>query len=269
MREWLGDLLEELLFIEATLPRTLASLIWRPGDLTKEWWRGRRARYVAPLRLYLLVALPFFFVFTTIRTGQPFVGSHGLGSVVALNFYASGRPEQLPDVAEPLPPLSPDSADDPVARARWQRRFEQRRIEALTRLEARNTQMERGFQRVLDLIPVAVGIIMVPLLAGLLALNGDPSERFVGRMVFSLHLHTVGFTLAVLGWIFGHGLMVAAGGSAVYLGVAHRRLREDTVANSVAIAILIPLFYAATFLVVYVLIVSAMAHFSPDWMFAT
>ena len=52
--------MEELFFVEAKLPRTLRRLVWRPGDLTVEWNRGRRAAYVQPFRLYLGTALLFF-----------------------------------------------------------------------------------------------------------------------------------------------------------------------------------------------------------------
>ena len=49
-----------MLLVEGRLPQTLATLAI-PGKLTQEWLGGRRSRFVSPLRLYLLTAIPFFF----------------------------------------------------------------------------------------------------------------------------------------------------------------------------------------------------------------
>lgn len=54
VRAWLAEALDELLFVDGRLPRTLKALMSRPGLLSVEWQAGRRARYVRPLRLYLL-----------------------------------------------------------------------------------------------------------------------------------------------------------------------------------------------------------------------
>ena len=58
---WFRELLSESFAIEGKLPRTVRALVWPPGQLTREWYDGRRARYVSPLRLYLSAGLLFFF----------------------------------------------------------------------------------------------------------------------------------------------------------------------------------------------------------------
>jgi uncharacterized protein DUF3667 len=40
--------------------RTLKLLLFKPGELTAEFLRGRRARYIPPLRLYLVCSVLFF-----------------------------------------------------------------------------------------------------------------------------------------------------------------------------------------------------------------
>ena len=62
LRSWLRDALDELLLVDARLPRTLRLLFFRLGHLSQEWSEGRRSQYVAPLRLYLLSAAFLFFV---------------------------------------------------------------------------------------------------------------------------------------------------------------------------------------------------------------
>lgn len=56
-----GDLLASL---DSRLWRTLGLLLFRPGRLTLDYLQGRRARYVAPLRLFIASSLVFFFVAT-------------------------------------------------------------------------------------------------------------------------------------------------------------------------------------------------------------
>jgi len=56
-----GDLLASL---DSRLWRTLGLLFFRPGRLTLDYLQGRRARYVAPLRLFIASSLIFFFVAT-------------------------------------------------------------------------------------------------------------------------------------------------------------------------------------------------------------
>ena len=45
---------------DSRLWRTLAALLLRPGYLTREFLAGRRARYLPPVRLYLVISLVFF-----------------------------------------------------------------------------------------------------------------------------------------------------------------------------------------------------------------
>jgi len=59
---WIAEALAETLGADGKLLRSLKALAWPPGELTLEWRRGRRARLVSPLRLYLALALLFFLV---------------------------------------------------------------------------------------------------------------------------------------------------------------------------------------------------------------
>lgn len=54
-----GDLLASL---DSRLWKTLGLLFFRPGRLTLDYLQGRRARYVAPFRLFIASSLIFFFV---------------------------------------------------------------------------------------------------------------------------------------------------------------------------------------------------------------
>ncbi len=60
LREMLVDFLDDQLTLNSALPRTVALLLFHPGYLTQEYLRGRIARYIRPLRLYLASSLVFF-----------------------------------------------------------------------------------------------------------------------------------------------------------------------------------------------------------------
>ena len=58
IRDAFGDLFE----LDSRLWRTLLPLLARPGKLTKDYLEGRRARYMPPFRMYLVLSLIFFVV---------------------------------------------------------------------------------------------------------------------------------------------------------------------------------------------------------------
>jgi Protein of unknown function (DUF3667) len=53
---------EDLTHADSRLWRTLGALVLRPGSLTREFLEGRRARYLPPVRLYLVLSLAFFLI---------------------------------------------------------------------------------------------------------------------------------------------------------------------------------------------------------------
>ncbi len=57
-----SDLLDEVVSWDSRLWRTLVPLVFRPGFLTAEFIAGRRARYVPPFRLYLIISFVLFLV---------------------------------------------------------------------------------------------------------------------------------------------------------------------------------------------------------------
>ncbi len=58
MRDAFGDLFE----LDSRLWRTLIPLMIRPGQLTHDYLRGRRARFMPPFRMYLVLSIVFFLV---------------------------------------------------------------------------------------------------------------------------------------------------------------------------------------------------------------
>ena len=60
--ELISDAFGDLLEIDSRLWQTLIPLMIRPGRLTRDYLQGRRARYMPPFRMYLVLSLLFFVV---------------------------------------------------------------------------------------------------------------------------------------------------------------------------------------------------------------
>ncbi len=60
LRTLLHDLLEDVLNVDGRIFQTARLLLTRPGALSLEHLDGRRARYLSPIRIYLLLSLAYF-----------------------------------------------------------------------------------------------------------------------------------------------------------------------------------------------------------------
>jgi hypothetical protein len=60
--EFVHDLFHEVAHFDGKIVQSVALLLGKPGFLTREQFEGRRARYVPPIRLYLIFSLVYFAV---------------------------------------------------------------------------------------------------------------------------------------------------------------------------------------------------------------
>lgn len=60
VHELAHEALHELAHVDGKLIRTIRLLLTKPGQLTREFLEGKRARSVTPIRLYLICSLLFF-----------------------------------------------------------------------------------------------------------------------------------------------------------------------------------------------------------------
>jgi len=67
---FLHDLAHSALHFEGKIWRTLPMLAWRPGELTRRYVEGERARFVSPIALFLFSVFLMFAIFSWI--GGPF-----------------------------------------------------------------------------------------------------------------------------------------------------------------------------------------------------
>jgi hypothetical protein len=80
VRGFLQDFLQGMLNFEGKIWRTLPMLVWRPGEMTKRYIAGERARFISPVALYLFTV---FAMFATLNfTGTLSPGGHNFQSAI-------------------------------------------------------------------------------------------------------------------------------------------------------------------------------------------
>jgi hypothetical protein len=60
VHDFLHDLTHELLHVDGKIFQSVLLLLTKPGFLTREYFAGRRARYISPIRLYLIFSVIYF-----------------------------------------------------------------------------------------------------------------------------------------------------------------------------------------------------------------
>lgn len=193
--ELAGDAWQELSGYDGRIAATVRGLL-RPGYLTREYLAGRRARYVSPVRLYLIASVIYFLAASvsppTLSRNAGKVAPPG-GIHVGVSGPASRAEMSDEDRAQLL--ASADKAP-PVVRA-------------LLRAVATDPIAFRA--RVLTIMP-RVFFALLPGFAAIVALFYR-RRRFPTSLVFAAHLHAFAYTAFTLsesakltGWI---GLEVA------------------------------------------------------------
>jgi hypothetical protein len=108
------DLLGDLTNFDSRFWRTLLPLAFRPGVLTQDYLRGRRASYTPPFRMYLILSVAFFLLATL--GGNP--GSDltfNVDEKGGANLQLSPGDDGKDAAKDPKPDAVPDTVPDKVA----------------------------------------------------------------------------------------------------------------------------------------------------------
>ena len=179
--ELAGDAWRELSGYDGRIAATVRGLL-RPGYLTREYVAGRRARYLSPVRLYLIVSVIYFLAasstplsMTSTRRGE-IAAPGGLqigvtGSATGADLSAEERAELLAAVEKAPSILRP-----------------------LLRAIATDSNAFRA--RVLTIMP-RVFFALLPVFAVIVALFYR-GRRFPTSLVFAVHLHACAFAVFTL-----------------------------------------------------------------------
>ena len=187
---FLQEATEDLTHADSRLWLTLRALLFRPGSLTREFLDGRRARYLPPVRLYLVVSLLFFFItglvtslgprtgVTVVRNGKDF------HMAVAPLGAAGARPLVTPLAPTPSALCAPVSAYG----ARVSPWLAGRLDHSCLAVAARGgvgrfvAVLERNYERAMFLLLPLLALAMVPLFL-------QPRRYYVEHLLFLVHNH--------------------------------------------------------------------------------
>ncbi len=198
----------EAFYLDSRLAATLRLLFLRPGQLTLEYFAGRRARYLPPFRLYVVVSLLLFMML-------------GYGGSTA---RAQAKPQD--DVVINLA-VDGQAPDAPL----------QKKVGRVRKGILKAKEDPEAFKAALLLWISRVMFLLLPAFAGLLFLFHSGSGRyFVEHIIFSLHFHAYAFSVFIVQEVLSKapwGLVRMAGGLLlialpVHLCLALKRVHGGT-----------------------------------------
>nr|WP_297526166.1 DUF3667 domain-containing protein [uncultured Roseateles sp.] len=173
MREFIHEFIGHYVALEGPLWRTLWAMVFLPGRLTREYFIGRRRRYVQPLRLYLSLSFVFFIAVHLLP------GDHGLHVTRDEQAIAQARQGSCASAGSHC--------------SEWQRR-----LDGIGERLADGASAAQVQKRMDKLAPYAM-LLMQPVFAGLLALIFLRRRmKYAQHFVFALHLHACWFSAYLL-----------------------------------------------------------------------
>ena len=244
VRELAGDTYNELVGWDGTFAATLRLLVVRPGELTRAWLDGQRARYISPVRLYLMCSLVYF-VLAAAAPPPSLDASFDVGVGIG---GASG--EQTPGQAAIMKAISSGvAALSPAERAALDAEVARQPPPVRPVLRALAADYQGTMRKVTEAMPRAL-FVLIPALAGILALF-YPGRHYPDHLYFSIHFQAFAFLALTLVTaaqfarsvpIIGIVQLVAYVGIVVYGLMAQRRVYGGTwraaTLKSVGVAVL-------------------------------
>jgi hypothetical protein len=178
MRDILRETSHELFDWDGKIPSTLWTLFTKPGRLTIDVLEGRRARWLTPLRVYLICSIVFF-------AAKPV-----LEAVTGRSPRANIRLETDLQPGRPLTPEQRATMTDGLpARILGAERIER----AFTRGTDFSREAESSF-------PVAM-FVLLPVFAFLTWIVWRTRRReYAAHVITALHIHAMGFGSSVAYW---------------------------------------------------------------------
>ena len=193
---FLREATESLTHADSRLWATLQLLLRRPGYLTHEYFAGRRARYLPPLRVYLIMSV-LFFVLNALLSGT-------LGRKIGVQVDT---------------PVSTEGCADLKADFHWGGKLLLPRLkEACGNMVADNG---RSFEESMVNNIGRAMFVFLPLMAALMKLlYWRPRRYYLEHLVLLLHNHACVFLLLSIFMLVIHWLHSSAWPAPLILGMA-------------------------------------------------
>lgn len=195
--ELISDAFGDLFEFDSRLWQTVLPLLLKPGRLTREYLQGRRARFMPPFRMYLVMSVIFFVVaFFDPReefgllfepAGDAERTANEGGAIITFNDSDADDADEDCDI----------DADDVELPAFIERRLSVERMKQVCEQIAADKGKSLG-AKVIDNTPTAL-IILLPLMALVMKALYPLSRRYyVEHLLFFVHFHSFVFLLLTL-----------------------------------------------------------------------
>ena len=230
--ELVSDAFGDLFELDSRLWKTVVPLLIRPGMLTSDYLQGKRARYMPPFRMYLVLSLLFFLVafFNPRETFSIFYEPQTLEEMDAeerretqealdeleregIIVGSDELPQEVQDELEDGFNIRIDDdgsaetdcnvEDFSIDGPEWlKRRLTPERLVRICEQVKRDSGRQFG-AKVVDNIPVAL-IVLLPIMAFVLKALYPLSRRYyVEHLLFFVHFHAFFFLILILQILIG------------------------------------------------------------------
>jgi Protein of unknown function (DUF3667) len=239
-----SEVLGDFLHWDSRVWRTFVPLLFKPGFLTSEFIAGRRARYLPPVRLYLVISFVLF-LFISISAGEIAItpaDDDPIQSPPAQSSMAQHEADPAPGATAADSEVRIDIADEDSPA--WLKSLEERMT---TNVREIQDEPQDFVERLLDYLPQMM-FMMLPVFAGILWLMYALSPfHYLQHLVFSLHFHSFAFLINIIdqtaervAWHIDGMIMLIM---LIYLPLALRRTYGSSLAAAIGKSAVIYLTY--------------------------
>jgi hypothetical protein len=214
---------EDLTHADSRLWRTLLALLVRPGVLTREFLAGRRASYLPPVRLYLVVSLVFF-LWMAFHSSQEnnhlitFDEDDGTPAAAAPSAAAPPGAAAAPSAAPPSASGAPAVAAPPSRHASVKNGADPKDCAELTQMwngpwaarvrpvigQSCEKAVKDGGRslsgELVHNLPRAMFVFLPLLAAAMMLFYWRPRRYYVEHLLFLVHNHAFVFVFIMLWW---------------------------------------------------------------------
>ena len=225
---FISEALEDLTHADSRVWQTLTALLFRPGFLTREFLEGRRARYLPPVRLYLVVSVIFFIIVgLDSQAAKSYVVFSYNGKSLSYKVLQAGNSATAPGATAHAPARPASAATDGVVslaslaatpaaqqhlceqsvtyieqHASWSARFGPRLMQSCLAtvgeggVEHLNEIVEHNLERAMFLFLPLLALAMKPLYR-------RPPRHYIEHLLFFVHTHAFLFVMLGLSTLIG------------------------------------------------------------------
>lgn len=216
------EFLEGVFHFDGKVFSTLRLLLFRPGELTRQFLAGHRVPYVPPIRLYVFISFVFFFLLSLSshhegRGVQVRVGNvekaRPAGTTISVGAPPTMSRAQLDSLPEHLSTAQTDSVlRRHHVRPTFSSRLQVQHLPRLLRLKP-----EELSHQVFKSLSLMVFVLM-PLAALLLqAAYRRQQPYYISHLIFAIHLHC--FVFVLLTALLGLDYLPLPGGTGLVVGL--------------------------------------------------